>query len=751
MATEIFYNCSIPRFGSMCQYEFVYYNSNHSYLYEIIDDFYRNYEYNSSNFTCYTHLQCNRSPTPTCLDWSEICDGKIDCSNGGFDEEYCWQLEVNECKDKEYRCANGQCIPDSFYQDDYNNPDCLDGSDEHRNDVNRRYTCKTNQPTFQCEDISCTHTVTLTSSCVEQRTKLLIDALYSIKDNSISDKCWLIFKCITRMPNPNVPVCDNLHEDEMSNTIIEQICPYMVFIPAVPVLFNDIYFAYTKYDLQSLSEGRIRFPYICYNTSRYDEFFINHSKIVFNNKICYRSKDSSSITVAKIPVWADDYLIPTYRALKKYHLIFNYTSTICNRSTMYQCINSSKCIAICIHGKCMKYYNNAENITFCQCYPGWSGRYCTIKHTSMCSSDSLCIGMTANHRSLCICPIHKFGPRCLLINTICSPDNNSTCKNNGQCVPIDEYIITSKQKYICICSKGFSGDRCEIIDSKIIVSFGTDIILPQSIFIHLIEVIKNNHPRRTTTFKSILTYQNSVIIHWSKPFHLIFIELPIKNYYLTTVQTNYHRSTTIVKTINSSDRCAHIHEIFNKTVVNLHHLRRIKLYHLPCQRHGQQRVANCFEFNHHMTFNCQGQSMCENGAQCFQDSPDCPQRSICICPSCFYGTKCQFSTNRFDLSLDTILGYHILPRINIIHQPLIVQISIALTIIFMIAGLFNGILAMITFKNKRVRDVGCSLYILGSSMTTLFTMIMFGLKFWILILAQMALISILTSFGYFLL
>ncbi|CAF1277256.1 unnamed protein product [Adineta steineri] len=58
----------------------------------------------------------------------------------------------------------------------------------------------------------------------------------------------------------------------------------------------------------------------------------------------------------------------------------------------------------------------------------------------------------------------------------------------------------------------------------------------------------------------------------------------------------------------------------------------------------------------------------------------------------------------------------------------------------MIAGFLNGILAMITFKNKRVRDVGCSLYIIGSSMTTLFIMIMFGLKFWILILAQMAFI-----------
>ena len=76
------------------------------------------YEYNPTNFTCYTHLKCNRGPFPSCLDWTEICDGKIDCLDGGFDEEHCWQLEINECKDNEYRCKNGQCIPKSFYQDD---------------------------------------------------------------------------------------------------------------------------------------------------------------------------------------------------------------------------------------------------------------------------------------------------------------------------------------------------------------------------------------------------------------------------------------------------------------------------------------------------------------------------------------------------------------------------------------------------------------------------------------------------------
>jgi hypothetical protein len=59
----------------------------------------------------------------------------------------------------------------------------------------------------------------------------------------------------------------------------------------------------------------------------------------------------------------------------------------------------------------------------------------------------------------------------------------------------------------------------------------------------------------------------------------------------------------------------------------------------------------------------------------------------------------------------------------------------------MIGGLLDSILSMMTFKNKVVREVGCGLYLLGSSITTLLTIIMFGLKFLILLLAQMTIIT----------
>ncbi|CAF3176274.1 unnamed protein product [Rotaria sp. Silwood2] len=184
LAIKIFYNCTLPRFGSMCQYEIISYHQNHSSLYEIIHDYYRIYEYNPINFTCYTHLQCNRGPFPACLDWSEVCNGQFDCLDGKFDEEHCWQLEINECNDNEYRCNNGQCIPQSFYRDDVNNPDCVDGSDEVQISFQERNKCNTILPSFGCEERTCRYTF-LTNSCVQQRKNLLLKAIYSTRDNSI--------------------------------------------------------------------------------------------------------------------------------------------------------------------------------------------------------------------------------------------------------------------------------------------------------------------------------------------------------------------------------------------------------------------------------------------------------------------------------------------------------------------------------------------------------------------------------------
>ena len=119
LANQVFYNCTIPRFGSKCQYELTQYYSHHLSLFEIVRDRYRYINKSFKAWTCYVHLECNRGPFPACLDWTEVCNGHIDCLNDGIDEKDCWELEINECNENEHRCTIGQCIPKLFYGDGF--------------------------------------------------------------------------------------------------------------------------------------------------------------------------------------------------------------------------------------------------------------------------------------------------------------------------------------------------------------------------------------------------------------------------------------------------------------------------------------------------------------------------------------------------------------------------------------------------------------------------------------------------------
>jgi hypothetical protein len=50
-----------------------------------------------------------------------------------------------------------------------------------------------------------------------------------------------------------------------------------------------------------------------------------------------------------------------------------------------------------------------------------------------------------------------------------------------------------------------------------------------------------------------------------------------------------------------------------------------------------------------------------------------------------------------------------------------------------LAGLINGTLSILTFKNKISQEVGCGIYLFVSSIISLNIVILFTLKFWFLI------------------
>jgi len=95
--TFLYYNCTYPSFGSRCEYTFD--DPQPSFAKQAKKSFdVKDPNDNLSHlqhFPCYVHLNCNRvsdhgnNTSGACLDWREICDGKVDCIDGGHDEEQC--------------------------------------------------------------------------------------------------------------------------------------------------------------------------------------------------------------------------------------------------------------------------------------------------------------------------------------------------------------------------------------------------------------------------------------------------------------------------------------------------------------------------------------------------------------------------------------------------------------------------------------------------------------------------------------
>ncbi|CAF1409983.1 unnamed protein product [Adineta steineri] len=352
ISTEIFFNCTKSWFGPRCQYSFglgTTYNFQQIVRKTFADKYFSTPPYVITSLTCYIHLKCDRGGSNICLDWREICDGRIDCIDGGIDEEQCFQLEINECNENEYRCRNGLCIPKEFLED--KQFQCLDVSDllnidpyphkgmfPHIFDIEERM-CPTTDKQFKCGDGRC---VADHDKCINKRDLFLYE-LISMQGN-LSSICWITMICLTKILNQvNGTSCQQFFKSS-NITAYLQTCEAVIQFPTVPVLFGHIRFLYILNDTKhGLNTDLAMIPnYICYDSELCD-FLIPTFRN--GNCTCRHSDDIYNLNFSRnLTTWTSiiSVIEPYFRKCLTTH---NNTNLSQYSSLIYCCKNSSKCIS----------------------------------------------------------------------------------------------------------------------------------------------------------------------------------------------------------------------------------------------------------------------------------------------------------------------------------------------------------------------------------------------------------------------
>ncbi|CAF4152073.1 unnamed protein product, partial [Adineta steineri] len=396
------------------------------------------------------------------------------------------------------------------------------------------------------------------------------------------------------------------------------------------------------------------------------------------------------------------------------------------------------------HGKCFKYINS--NKTFCHCDEGYSGRFCNVTYQHSCSSDSIAL-----NSSICLCPLNKFGSKCYLQHTSCR-SNNNLCQKNGQCIPMNDRI--KKNGFICLYKENYLGSDLDNPPNKIDINFKIDSI-PPVISGHFITAFDYRQHKQISTLEKIPFGQNSISLFNKEPFNLLFIEIS-NNYYLTILREKFFPGEYISTDVTMNNMCVNITKILNSTLLNYSYTRRLKYYPLQCRENptfkcfydekhmcicDKSRFSNCFLFDFTTSYNCHGDNHCENDGKCIQDKVKCPTISVCKCEECYYGDRCQLTTKGYSISLDVIFGYHIKPWASFLKQSKAVKTTASLTIIMFILGCLNGLICILTFRQKPLIEVGCGIYLLMNSITSLLTITLFTIKYCQLVTFQMNLIT----------
>jgi hypothetical protein len=666
--------------------------------------------YNNPLENTYNRFRC--SEEGLCLQVSQLCNNEKDCLKGADDEDF--------CENQQLKC-------------DQNSPN---------NRSNMEIFCELNEEGNRSSKYFAVHTC---SNYPSLKTSLVSESIHrpedqhspgDVKPSQFQNNTWPWY-C-----NRGLIVYDWIQNNNRTcmcpPSYYGDLCQYQNQRISLTIQLNsnDRYATYAAVSM--LIDDNDEQQQI-YAFDRYVYIAKESCSIKLNRYLLFptRPKDTSKNYIVRIDIFEKNAL--TYIGSWHFPIAFlflpvNRLSIALNLSN-HVLQRSFNCSNNCMNGEYIRYVNKEKY--FCRCFPAWSGIQCNISiNFTTCSANSISIG-SVNNRSICVCPIDQFGPRCLLTSK-CPVD---ACQNNGQCVPAD--VTIPGNSYTCLCSDRFFGSNCEYRKATLDVSL-ENIHIPSYLVAYFFTLSNKSDPIETIVLRKLTLFQHIVTFYLAAPFQLTFIQVDNK-YYLALLQQ--YPKTYISTLINPKQECISIGQLLNSTILALFEYQRIIHFHMLCQSNfnlmcfidkdylclcTNEHHANCLKFKQQRNFDCSSNNYCENNGKCLQDHPTCPSTKICLCPSCFFGNRCQFYAKGLGSTLDEILGYEFKRNTVLFKQPMRVQVAATITMVLFLIGFISSILSIITFSRPKSHEVGCGIYLLGSSITSLFTTTALLFKFWFL-------------------
>jgi hypothetical protein len=165
------------------------------------------------------------------------------------------------------------------------------------------------------------------------------------------------------------------------------------------------------------------------------------------------------------------------------------------------------------------------------------------------------------------------------------------------------------------------------------------------------------------------------------------------------------------------------------------HLPNAFKYHRLCYSNNTTLTPKCFYDNNYLCIctadkyraecfillsdNC---SKCLSNGRCIEDVTVNLAKEpgfLCICPRCYFGHVCEFSTLAFSFTLDSLI-------VKDLFETRFIYLSIVL-VIFLI-DLFNNICSFSTFKHHAARRVGTGNYLYIISILSQLSLLLLLLK-----------------------